>query len=145
MHWLWRFGLSFRLTFLPFLCLSSQLCIDSFVLFDGISRHASQRYDSKIWPHSLDPTLIPRIVPGADALIHVKRLRPCACPNSGFFKQLQNFEAQHFGSVSLDAREYTRQALLDYGFEDDAINWAMDMANCHLDAALALLLTVGGK
>eukprot|EP01122_Echinamoeba_exundans_P016727 TRINITY_DN8574_c0_g1_i1.p1 TRINITY_DN8574_c0_g1~~TRINITY_DN8574_c0_g1_i1.p1 ORF type:complete len:216 (-),score=16.47 TRINITY_DN8574_c0_g1_i1:34-660(-) len=77
-----------------------------------------------------------------DALALVQEKRPNACPNHGFFSQLQALESQLFGEVSYDLVDYIRNVIFDgFEFTEETIRNAIRDANGDVSKALVQVVS----
>lgn len=82
------------------------------------------------------------VVQCLDALDTVRAVRRDACPNYGFFSQLQAFEKKKLGSISIEMNEYIQNVLLEpFELSLDAIDRAIVGSHGDVGKALMTLTT----
>lgn len=132
------------------LILFAQIGFYCFILPNGAQKHEIERFASlscATEAHLFEPFWQPLpssradLLISTDAFLLVKEKRPTAAPNSGFFKQLQQYDAKLFGTVSFDWPEYLQFVLIDHGFDVGAVRKAVEVSSAHYHIALELLLT----
>lgn len=77
------------------------------------------------------------------AFFHIKDRRPQISPNASFMTQLCKYEESIYGGCSFNLKEYFKQVLLDMGFQEDKVVFALNHTAYNFDLAVGLLLQLG--